>query len=142
MTMATPLLRLLDDLRADGSQRAAFTDDPEGFLASHGWTDLHADELREALGFVRESLPIDVAVTIPDDPADLQDYVERTAPDLSVDDDFGADAVPHLDAELELEIELAGHLDEDVDAEPLTIDLGPDDGLIDVDDDPDDDDDL
>jgi hypothetical protein len=155
MSPAKPLLVLLDDLRVDAGERLAFTNDPEGYLASHGWADLDPGDLREALGFVRESMPLDVAVTIPDPtPAEVSsielvdDYLGAVAP-LTSDDDvdldleaFGADALPiELDAPIG-PADDEGRIEPDLDDEPLTIDLGPDDDLVADDDDDEDDDPL
>lgn len=138
---AKPLLSLLDDLRVDDGERLAFSHDPEGYLASHGWADLDPDELREALGFARESMPLDVAVTIPDT-GSLDEYVAAVEPLDELDlEDFGADATP-FDGDLPLpSLELDERSDVDDDVEPLHLDLGPDDDLVDDDDDDEDDDD-
>jgi hypothetical protein len=145
MTPAKPLLSMLDDLRVDAEERLAFTSDPEGYLASHGWADLDPGELREALGFAREAMSLDVAVTIPDG-ASLDDYVAAVEPLSDGDeldfDDFGADATP-IDVEPEPpSIELDDRSDLEDDGEPFSLDLGPDDDLTTVDDDEDDDDPL
>jgi hypothetical protein len=154
MSTAKPLLVLLDDLRVDAEERLAFTNDPEGYLASHGWADLDPGELREALDFARESMPLDVAVTIPDlhhaevSSIELVDeYLGAVAPLDDRNDDldleaFGADALP-----IDIDDASIGLGDDDVrvepdlDDEPLSVDLGPDDDLV-VDDDEDDDDPL
>jgi hypothetical protein len=151
MSPAKPLLSLLDDLRVDAGERLAFSTDPEGYLASHGWADLDPGELRDALGFARESMPLDVAVTLPDlstaegSSFDLVDeYLGAVAPlpddDLDLED-FGADATP-LGGDLpipSLDLDERSHIAPD--DEPLTLDLGPDvDDLVDDEDDDEDDD--
>ncbi|MBI2167903.1 MAG: hypothetical protein HYU28_00145 [Actinobacteria bacterium] len=106
MTEATPLITIFDQLREDPSERAAFEADPGQFLADRGWGDLDAGEVREALGFARESMPIEVAVRIPvfeDDhdggvEAILGGYVEAVSTETDLDDesdleDFGSDAL-------------------------------------------------
>jgi hypothetical protein len=160
MTQAKPLLDLLDDLRVDAGEQHAYAQDPEGYLASHGWADLDPLDLVEALGFVREAASIDVAVTIPDTPADvgpehtitdaLDGYlgavapIADDAPDDDVDlEDFGADATPFEHDSLDDHVD--GSATDDVD-DPLTADGDDDDdGPLDVDlgpaDDDDDDDD-
>jgi hypothetical protein len=152
MSPAKPLLVLLDDLRVDAEERLAFTNDPEGYLASHGWADLDPGEMREALGFVRESMPLDVAVTIPDHPPAeasstqlVDDYLGAVAPlgDDDVDlEAFGTDAMPiDLDEPIGLDDDDV-RVEPDLEDEPLTVDLGPDDDLVADDDDDDDDDPL
>jgi hypothetical protein len=153
MTTAKPLLALLDDLRVDTEERLAFTSDPEGYLASHGWADLDPGELREALGFARESMPLDVAVTIPDLPHAevssfdaVDEHLGAVAPlaDDDVDLDleaFGADALP-IETDAPVAADDDGPVEPDLDVEPLTVDLGPDDDLVADDDDDDDDDPL
>ena len=159
MPQATPLVDLLDALRVDAGEQHAYSQDPEGYLASHGWADLDPSEFVEALGFARESMSLDVAVTIPDahtnDDAEdsltdaVDGYLGAVAP-VDVDDtddvdleDFGADATPYVPDPFDDDLDTPS-IGDDVD-DPLVIDDNDDDGpdvdLGPADDDDDDDDD-
>lgn len=147
MTQAKPLLALIDDLRVDATEHAAYTRDPEGYLASQGWAELDPAEFREALGFVRETMPFDVAVTIPDGPVtatdgSLTDEVDgflgavRPIDDL---EDFGVDATPYELDPFESFVADDIYVPDEPAEEPLTVDLGPVDDEVDDDEDGDDD---
>lgn len=132
MAEAVPIVSLFDALREDPSERAAFAGDPDGYLSDRGWSDLGPGELREALGFVRETVPLDLAVRLPDpdatDDADtsavLGSYVEAViaepVPDAGDLEDFGADAAP-LEAEAASD-EPAGHEEDEDDGFDAPID--------------------
>lgn len=158
MTQAKPLLALIDDLRVDVGEQAAYARDPEGYLASQGWAELDPVEFREALGFARESMSLDVAVTIPDPPptdaeGSLTDAVDAYLGAVAAVDDveadleaFGADATPFEPDISDDDID-GPALDHDLDApfagvdgdEALEVDLGPVADDDDDDDEPDDD---
>ncbi len=135
MTRATPLLELLEDLRVDPGERAAFTQDPDGYLAARGWADLEPDDLRDAVGFAREAAPLAVAMTMPDLAADdvtVTELVEHYVTAVAVDDldDFGSDAAPiELDdvapiVEVDVDIDIDVHESDEPVVELAHMDVG------------------
>lgn len=68
--MAHSILEVARELIDDADAKAAYADDPDGFLAARGLDTLTAGELEEAVGFVAESMPAPVArqLVAPPDP--------------------------------------------------------------------------
>ena len=63
--MATEsFLDVARSLLEDGDAKAAFADDPDGYLAARGFEGLSADDLADATGFVTETLPPKVAAQV------------------------------------------------------------------------------
>jgi hypothetical protein len=55
--MTTPLATLLHGVLHDAEVRADFVASPDAFLADHGWPDLDAEDLREALLVLADGAP-------------------------------------------------------------------------------------
>ncbi|HEY8217807.1 MAG TPA: hypothetical protein VIH82_11780 [Acidimicrobiia bacterium] len=131
MTAAT-FLEMAHDLMHDGDAKAAFDQDPEGFLAARGFDGLSPDDLTEAVGFVAETLPPETAhaLTGPDAGPDALARLAQVEPTVEdpaddADEDDGDDGLGAFDA----------------DDGPLDHDESEDDGEDEEDDDEDEDDD-
>ena len=66
--MDTPgsILEAARGLIGDPEAKAAFAEDPDGFLAARGLDDFSGPELAEALSHVADALPADEAAQLPD----------------------------------------------------------------------------
>ncbi len=111
MTTHTSLLDLTNQLIHDDSARSAFAEDPDGFLAGHGISDLSPVDVADGLGHVADALPPHLAVQL--SPADAYDGsaatlvdqfrvvsdvdADYTLPELDLDDDVDVQLVPALD---------------------------------------------
>jgi hypothetical protein len=124
MPLPQTLLDVATDLATDAAAKAAFTADPEGFLADRHLEDLSAEDLGTALEHVTDTLPPELGAQLgevdPDaDPGEvfatlvdiepatgLEDLAfghgEEGADETSEDGDVGDDTVDVLDA-IELE---------------------------------------
>jgi hypothetical protein len=130
------LLDLTRALATDDATKAAFREDPEGFLAERGWGDLAPDDLAVALGHVADALPVHLANALGDvadpglglldqlagvatiDPDQAQaSWAELTADPADLDADAETDATAGGDESDELEA---------VTSDP-DLDEGPDD---------------
>jgi hypothetical protein len=58
------LLEVLRNVTLDPGEHAAFSADPAGYLAQHGYEDVPAEHLAEAFSLVADTLPADVARTV------------------------------------------------------------------------------
>jgi hypothetical protein len=66
--LARPLLEVLRDVSLDPSERAAFSADPEQYLAEHGYDDVPPEDLGEAFGLMHDTLPAETAQALVEDP--------------------------------------------------------------------------
>jgi hypothetical protein len=92
----TSLLDLTGGLLSDPAEKAAFAADPHGYARAHGLADLSPTELRDALGYVADSLPAPLAARLATvaeaDPLDgLDGIVEELGHVAALDPAGGAD---------------------------------------------------
>jgi hypothetical protein len=62
--MSTPLRQLLTGILFDPAVRAGFAGDPHRYLRDHGWGDIEASDVREALTVLVDDLPVEQAVLV------------------------------------------------------------------------------
>lgn len=106
--MSTPLRELINRLAVDSTSQAAFSADPERFLAEHGWADLDGEDVGTAMIALADEAPIDQAVRLSDIAEDdaisgleaaaavLAGNGELPDPDLTIDRHDDGDRDPSL----------------------------------------------
>ncbi len=112
VSLPASLLEVAEDLAGDEAAKAAFNEDPDGYLAAHGLDAFSAGDLATALEHVADALPPETAVHLPPpDPgaeaADLLGEVARLQPEATdlafgegdVDDDLDPDAEGDADVD-------------------------------------------
>jgi hypothetical protein len=137
MSMYGTLLEVAEDLATDAEAKAAFSRDPDAFLAERGLEDLSAEDLGTALEHVADSLPPELSVQLAPPAADAPPTevlarlaeVEPAAPDelgfgTGIDAD-GQDPSDHPDAEAPDETGEVGGTDDAGEADEAGDDAGP-----------------
>lgn len=103
MSMYSSLLDLAEELATDSATKAAYTRDPEAFLADRGLDELEADNLDTALEHVADALPVELSTQLGPDPgAAAGDALGRLVdvdPASATDLDFGAGEVDSPEAD-------------------------------------------
>jgi hypothetical protein len=121
MSTPTPLLDVAEDLIGDPAAKAAFAEDPDGFLAERGLDGLTGDDLSTALEHVADALPAATAARLPSfepgsEPLEVLGELAAVEPPTDSEAlDFGAGAAEDLDQEPEAaedEPEVTAQLDE------------------------------
>ena len=119
----------------DVDAKAAFTENPDGFLAA-GFDGLSPQDLSDAVAFVAETLPTETARALTDPDADgdaLARLAQVEPPPVDVPDDGPAAAFADagldeaLDPEDDPGDEAEDDDEDDLDADPTRLDLEPDD---------------